>query len=46
VVINLIGNFNFAARTSHIDVWALAVRYYDLDFWRCSMHESDDGPAE
>jgi hypothetical protein len=46
VVINLIGNFDFAARTSQIDVGALAARYNDPDFWRCSMQESDDGPAE
>jgi TnpA family transposase len=44
--VNLIGNFDFAARTSQIDIEALAARYNDPDFWRRSMQESDDGPAE
>jgi hypothetical protein len=44
--VNLIGNFDFAARTSQVDIEALAARYNDPDFWRRSMQESDDGPAE
>ena len=44
--LNLIGNFDFAARTSQIDIEALAARYNDQDFWRRSMQESDDGPAK
>ena len=44
--VNLIGNFDFAARTSQIDIEALAARYNDPDFWRRSMQESDDGSAE
>ena len=44
--VNLIGTFDFTARTSQIDIEALAARYNDPDFWRCSMQESDDGPAE
>jgi hypothetical protein len=44
--VNLIGNFDFAARISQIDIEALAARYNDPDFWRRSMQESDDGPAE
>jgi Tn3 transposase DDE domain len=44
--VNLIGNFDFAARTSQIDIEALAARYNDPDFWRHSMHESDDGADE
>ena len=44
--VNLIGNFDFAAGTSRVDIEALAARYNDPVFWRRSMHESDDGPAE
>lgn len=44
--VNLIGNFDFAARTSQVDIEALAARYNDPDFWRRSMQESDDEPAE
>jgi hypothetical protein len=44
--VNLIGNFDFAARTPQIDVEALAARYHGPDFWRRSMQKSDDGPAE
>ena len=29
-----------------IDIEALAASYNDPDFWRRSMQESDDGPAE
>ena len=44
--VNLIGNFDFAPRTSRVDIEALAARYNDPDFWRRSMQETDDGPAE
>jgi hypothetical protein len=32
--------------SSQIDIEALTARYNDPDFWRRSMQESDDGPAE
>ncbi len=44
--VNLIGTFDFAPRTSRVDTEALAARYNDPDFWRRSMQETDDGPAE
>lgn len=44
--VNLIGNIDFAPRTSQVDIEALAARYNDPDFWRRSMQETDDGPAE
>jgi len=44
--VNLIGKFDFAPRTSQVDIEALAARYNDPDFWRRSMQETDDGPAE
>ncbi len=44
--VNLIGNFDFAPRTSRVDIEALAARYNDPDFWYRSMQETDDGPAE
>jgi TnpA family transposase len=44
--VNLIGNFDFAARTSRVDIEALAARYNDQDFWRRSVQESDDEPAD
>jgi TnpA family transposase len=43
--VNLIGNFDFTADTSPIDIEALAARYNNPDFWRRSMQEEgDDGP--
>lgn len=43
--VNLIGNFDFTAGTSPVDIEALAARYNNPDFWRRSMHEEgDDGP--
>jgi Tn3 transposase DDE domain len=43
--INLIGNFDFTASSSPVDIEALAARYQNEDFWRRSMTEGDeDGP--
>ena len=43
--VNLIGNFDFTAGTSPVDIEALAARYNNPDFWRRSMQEEgDDGP--
>ncbi len=43
--VNLIGNFDFTASSSPVDIEALAARYQNEDFWRRSMTEGDeDGP--
>jgi hypothetical protein len=45
--INLMGNFDFTANSSPVDIEALAARYENEDFWRRSMTEGDDdGPQE
>jgi hypothetical protein len=44
--VNLIGNFDFSAGTSRVDIEALAPRYNNPDFWRRSMQETDDDGPE
>jgi TnpA family transposase len=40
--VHLIGNFDFTAGSSEVDIEALAARYQDEDFWRRSMSEAQD----
>jgi TnpA family transposase len=40
--VNLIGNFDFTASSTPVDIDALAARYQSEDFWRRSMTEGDD----
>jgi len=40
--VHLIGNFDFTAGSSEVDIEALAARYQDEDFWRRSMSEPQD----
>jgi Tn3 transposase DDE domain len=44
--INLIGNFDFTAGTSPVDIEVLAARNKNEDFWRRSMQEGDDDGPE
>ena len=44
--VNLIGNFDFTAGTSPVDIEALAARYNNPDFWRRSMQEEGDDEPE
>jgi hypothetical protein len=44
--IKLIGNFDFTAGTSQVDIEALAARYENEDFWRRSVQEGDDDDPE
>ena len=44
--VNLIGNFDFTAGTSPVDIEALAARYQNPDFWRRSMQEEDENGSE
>jgi len=44
--VHLIGNFDFTAGSSEVDIEALAARYQNEDFWRRSMSEAEDeGPS-
>ena len=40
--VHLIGNFDFTAGSSEVDIEALAARYQDEDFWKRSMTETED----
>ena len=44
--VNLIGNFDFTAGTSPVDIEALAARYNNPDFWRRSIQEEGDDEPE
>jgi hypothetical protein len=44
--VNLIGNFDFPAGTSRVDIEALVARYNNPDFWHRSMQEADDDAPE
>jgi hypothetical protein len=44
--VHLIGNFDFTAGSSGVDIEALAARYQNEDFWRRSLSEAEDeGPS-
>lgn len=44
--VNLIGNFDFTAGTSPVDIEALAAHYNNPHFWRRSMREGGDDEPE
>jgi TnpA family transposase len=44
--VNLIGNFDFTASSTPVDIEALAARYQNEDFWRRSITEGDDDSPE
>ena len=45
-IIHLIGNFDFTAGSSGVDIEALAARYQNEDFWQRSMSKAEDeGPS-
>lgn len=44
--INMIGNFDFTAGMSPVDIEALAACFNDPDFWLRSMKEEDDSEPE
>ena len=42
----MIGNFDFTASSTPVDIEALTARYQNEDFWRRSMAEGDDDGAQ